>query len=319
MMNKPFSRNCRVWGIAVALCVAPFQARAGDEAKPDKNQRIEAIMKQPRVQYSNDYESLGLKGHERRAIGMFRYERETRNLHALILKQVELTDLQKKSVAAIIEEQLAYSREMGGRPSVYDGRPKDPLALPGTENAPLDPAKELADPTKKGKYTGKADIRNRNRPPATMFDDGSTLANLIATELSGAQIVAYEEVVARWKALRPHGVADGPLRHLFRTLRDPALDVDLQERQALNAILQKSMVQLRPKRGLVENRLKAFDETKSAVVARLELPQREHFEKTLRYLQRKHAEEVLLVMDMRAEAKAKGESKSEKKPAKPKP
>ena len=315
MMNKTFSRICRVLGIALVLFVAPFQAMAGDEAKQDKNQRIEAILKQPKVEYSNEYESLGLKRDERRAIGQFRYERGARELHAHILRDCKLTDLQKKAVARIIEDQLAYVREMGGRPPVYDGRPRDPLAEPGSENALLDPAKELVDPATKGKYSGKADIVNRNRPPATMFDDGSTLANLIATELSGAQIVAYEKVAARWKALRPHGVADGPLRHIFRTLRDPSLNVDLKERRELQDILQKSMTQLRSRRGLVENRLKAFDETKSAIVARLAPPQREHFEKTLKYLQRKHAEEVLMVMDMRAKDKSKGQ----KKPTRPKP
>jgi len=320
-MKDLLTKTCVLSGLVLAFGVLPFAANAGEEADKEKEKRIEEILKNPRVEYANEYESLGLKNDERKALGNFRYERGLRLLQDQIYKGIELTDLQKKAISAIVEDQLRYLHKTEGAPPTWDGRPRDALAEPGAENALLDPAAVTPDPrhtTPKSEI--REDVRDRNRPPVTMFDDGSTLVNLIATELSGAQLEKYEQISSRWMALRPHGWADGPLRHIFRALRDPELKVSDEERTAMMGILRKSMSELRPKRAVLENRLKAFDETKAALIAKMSPAQRDHFEQTLKYLRHKHAEEVLMVMDMRAkkkaeaEAKAKAEKKAEKKP-----
>jgi len=328
-MNMQSSRIRGVWAFALVVSLASAPAFAGDEAKPeakqanpDKNERIAQLLAKPEFLFGNDFDARTLTAPERSAIGVFRYERETRKLHQMMLSGLNLTDLQKKAIGKIIEDQIKYAHDTGGTPRPFAGRQRDALAEPGTPNAlsTLGDENKAAGATKESagrpapKRPGAGGrIRETNRPSPSMFDDPTPLINLLATELTGEQREQFQKLAYRWKVLRPFGASDGLLRILGRSVRDPGLTIEQDQRQLLEGRVQQAIRALGSNRRFADKRFEAYDKTKADVVANLTTEQREHLENTLNTMKTEFAEEVLLIMDMRA--KEKGAAANEGKDA----
>lgn len=323
-MNMKLSRVRRIWILALVVFLAPVATLAGDEAKPDakpeaapeEKGRLAQLLAKPEVLFGNDFDIRGLKGPERRAIGVYRYEREVRQLLEIMLSELELTDLQKNAIGELVEEQIAYAHFKGGSPRTFSGRQRNALAEPGSPTGPIVPPTGRADPTRAKQKWDIDDIRERNRPSGSMFDDPMAFVNLLATELSGQQIEQFKELANRWKVLRPFGSADGPLRQLSRAVRDPALEIGEVHRESADKRVRQEILTLGRDRQHADKRIAAYEKAKADIVANLAPAQREHLENTLKELQTEFADEVLLIMDMRAANKGKEEAKNKGKDVK---
>lgn len=320
-MNMKLARFRRIWILVLAVFLAPVPALAGDEAKPeakpDKKERIAQLLAKPEVLFGNDFDIRGLKGPERGAIGVFRYERELRKLYQIMLSELKLTDLQKEAIRKLVNEQIAYVKLKGGAPRIFSGRQHNPLAKKGSPYAPTNSAMDRAEPPMPNEAGAIGRDRERKRPDSSMYADATALINLLSTELSGLQIEQFKKPAYRWKVLRPFGNADGPLRQLSRAVRDPYLTIEDEQRTFANKRVQQAMAKLGRDRQHADKRVAAYEEAKADIAAKLAPAHREHFEKTLKELQTEFAGEVLLVMDMRAEQKKAAAKKQ--KPAEQKP
>jgi len=320
-MNMQLSRVRRTRVVVLAVCLTAIPALAGGGAKPDakqdKKERIEQLLAKPEVLFGNDFDIRALKAPERRAMSVYRFEREVRQLHQILLSQLELTDLQKKAIRKIVDDQIEYAQRTGGSPRTFSGRQRDPLAAPGSPNAPIGPVKEMADPTMAKNAKGTDRVRERNRPSVSMFDDPTAFVNLLMAELSGDQIEQFKRLAYRWETLRPFGAADGLLRQLVRAVRDPGLKIEKEQRESADKRVQQAMMNLGRDRQYADKRLEAYEKAKADIAANLTPDQREHFENTLKQLQTEFAEEVLLIMDMRAKNKIQDETESDTDAEKP--
>jgi len=313
--------------LLAVVAVAPALVRADEPAKPSKpteQERVKALVENPRALYANEYDIRALKPAERQALGTYRYERDVKLLLEQTLAGVKPTDLQRQTLQGIVDAQLEKLHETHGRPSVHSRRkPREPGGVLNPES-PNDDGKEsksgLSGPMPAGRL-------NRDRAISTsVYEDQTRLVNVLKHELSKDQAKVFERIALRWHALRPIGVADGPLRQLTRAVHDPELKISDDTRKECVKVVQKEMKQLirHHARIQLDNRLKAFDDAKAAVVAKLSAEQRSHFESTLTDIQSKFAREVVMIQDMRANAKAEKEAAANKpaireqpKPAKP--
>lgn len=312
-MKRQRLRSRPVWVIVLLASLASVPALAGDEkkpdAKPDKSKRIAEIVNKPQLLYGNAFDVRGLSATERTELGVYRYETHLRLLHESMVRELKLTDLQKSVIAGIVEERITLIHETGGAPTLQR-RPEpgeQPTAPGGQGNSKVG----LKNP---GTPAGPVNLR---QPPApTMYDDPMPLMELLAAELSGEQTPRYWELAKRWKALRPRGASDGPIRQLVRAVRDPELDVDDGARASYDRIIRTSLKQLGRNRMSFEKRYQTFQDAKTEIKSTMSPAQAKHLETTLKMLQERHADEILMVMDMRAKEKTKAEKAAKEARAK---
>lgn len=322
--------------LVLAVAMVPALVRADEPAKPAKpdepakpaepteQERVKALVENPRALYADEYDIRALKPAERLALGMYRYERDIKLLLKETLAGVKPTDMQKRTLTGIVDAQIEKLHETHGRPSRrFRPRPR----APGGELNAESPKDDSKDSKSGGAGPMPPGQLNRDRAISTsVYDDPTRLVNVLKHELSADQVKIFEPIALRWRMLRPFGVADGPLRQLMRAVRDPALKISDGTRAECSKLVQKEVMQLtrHHARLQIDHRLKAFDDAKAAVAAKLGADQRSHFESTLADLQVKFAREVMMIQDVRAKEKAAKEAEAKKpafreqpKPAKP--
>jgi len=302
--------------VMLTVSLVPAGLRAEETTKPTEKQRVQKLLENRRQLYANEYDIRALSPRERQAMGVYRFERDLKRLLERTEAGVKLTDLQKRTLRGIVDEQLERLYETKGRPSTsYRKHPNEK----GGDLNPGGPEPDKrrgrgidAGPTPPGPG-------DRGKPVSTsVYDDPTRLVNTFKDELSAEQAVVYDDIAYRWRVLRPFGVADGPLRQLARAVRDPQLAISDDTRADGVKIIQKQMMDLTRRRARLslDSRLKAFDEAKAAVVAMMSPEQKSRFEKTIEHLQTVYAREVMMIQDMRAAKKAAKDKAAEDKTAK---
>lgn len=136
------------------------------------------------------------------------------------------------------------------------------------------------------------DILKATREMALVSQRPTALMEQIEAELNEDQSKAFAKLVDRWELLHVRHVGEGPLRLLQRAVRDPALEMTTEKRQALVDLVNKARSRLgsgRPDRTLVQ---KIAAETRDEIAKQLTPAQKAHFIETVTMLQQSRASEA---------------------------
>ena len=120
----------------------------------------------------------------------------------------------------------------------------------------------------------------------------TALVEQIEAELNEEQSKAFASLVDRWEILHVRHLGEGPLRLLQRAVRDPALEVTTEKRQALVDLVVKARSRIgsgRPDQNLIQ---RIARETRDEIAKHLAPAQKSLFIETVAMLQQSRANEA---------------------------
>lgn len=136
------------------------------------------------------------------------------------------------------------------------------------------------------------DILKATREMATVTQRPTELMEQIEAELNEDQNKAFAILVESWEILHVRHIGEGPLRLLKRAVRDPAMEMTTEKRQALVELVNKARSRVgtgRPDQTLIQ---KIARETRDEIAKQLTPAQKAHFIKTVTMLQQSRAKEA---------------------------
>jgi hypothetical protein len=240
--------------------------------------------------------------------------RQYDTLQATIHKQLELKPEQAKAIDAVIDAYRKRAREETRLIGLFHASTAARFhgGRFGPQSAPpvLDLTSSALQPAQGRKTASAAQKEIRD---GDFYEYHDMILSDIYFSVDDTELRArLWPALIRWLTLnRPPAHRDGPMLRILRSVRDPELDVDDEERAELISMISEKMqehAQNRYKKVILKP---VADELRSDVAKKLAPRQREHFLKTLKLLEEENEVVERLVAEVEAKKVAKASKSAE--------